>query len=73
MQMNEDVFNLEIRKFLKMVGINAQRDIEKVVRESIRNGTLSGEEKLVTTMTLEIPALGMTRRIEGTVALDSND
>ena len=68
--MNEDTFNLEIRKFLKRVGINAQRDIEHAVRESIGNGKLTGKEKLVTSMTLEIPALGITRRIEGAIALD---
>lgn len=70
--MNEDVFNLEIRKFLKRVGINAQRDIEKAVREAIDNGKLTGTEKLATIMTLEIPALGVTRRIEGVIALDSD-
>lgn len=68
--MNEDTFNLEIRKFLKRVGINAQREIEKAVRESIENGKLTGKEKLVTVMTLEIPALGITHRVEGAVALD---
>ncbi len=70
--MNEDTFNLEIRKFLKRVGINAQREIEKAVRESIDNGKLTGREKLVTVMTLEIPALGITRRVEGAVALDKD-
>jgi hypothetical protein len=70
--MNEDTFNLEIRKFLKRVGINAQRDIEKAVRESIENGKLTGREKLVTVMTLEIPALGITRRIEEAIALEKD-
>ena len=69
--MNEDTFNLEIRKFLKRVGINAQRDIEKAVRESLENGKLTGREKLVTSMTLEIPALGISRRVEGIIALDN--
>ena len=70
--MNEDTFNLEIRKFLKRVGINAQRDIEKAVRESIENGKLTGKEKLVTAMILEIPALGISRRVEGAIALDKD-
>jgi hypothetical protein len=31
--MNEDKFNMSLRKFLKMVGVNSQREIERVVRE----------------------------------------
>lgn len=31
--MNEDVFNMSVRKFLKQVGVTSQREIERVVRE----------------------------------------
>jgi hypothetical protein len=31
--MNEDKFNLSLRKFLKQVGVTSQREIERVVRE----------------------------------------
>jgi hypothetical protein len=31
--MDEDNFNIAIRKFLKVVGITSQREIERVVRE----------------------------------------
>jgi hypothetical protein len=34
--MNEDVFNTSIRKFLKRLGVTAQREIEKVVRRAWR-------------------------------------
>ena len=30
--MNEDIFNLELRKFLKKVGVTSQREIEAAVR-----------------------------------------
>ena len=40
--MNEDVFNMSVRKFLKQVGITAQREIENAVREAISRGGLSG-------------------------------
>ncbi len=30
--MNEDALNMEIRKFLKQVGVTSQREIEKAVR-----------------------------------------
>jgi hypothetical protein len=31
--MNEDVFNISIRKFLKRLGVTAQGEIEKVIRQ----------------------------------------
>jgi hypothetical protein len=31
--MNEDRFNMSLRKFLKQVGVTSQREIERVVRE----------------------------------------
>lgn len=68
--MNEDTFNLQVRKFLKKVGINAQRELEKSVRNAIANGKLSGTEKLDASMTLRVPALGLELVIEDTVALE---
>ena len=44
--MNEDVFNASIRKFLKTLGVSAQREIEKAVREALATGKLKGHEKL---------------------------
>ncbi|MBM3576676.1 MAG: hypothetical protein FJX40_03230 [Alphaproteobacteria bacterium] len=31
--MDEDAFNMAIRKFLKEVGVTSQREIERIVRE----------------------------------------
>jgi 16S rRNA U516 pseudouridylate synthase RsuA-like enzyme len=31
--MDEDRFNMSLRKFLKQVGVTSQREIERVVRE----------------------------------------
>ena len=36
--MNEDRFNIELRKFLKQVGVTSQREIERAVRESEASG-----------------------------------
>jgi len=48
--MDEDSFNMAIRKFLKIVGITSQREIERVVRE----GKVEGKElKLRMTLTAE--------------------
>ena len=68
--MNEDVFNLEIRKLLKKVGITSQREIEKAVREGLRAGKLQGNETLSATVTLELAELGVTHTINGQIALD---
>jgi len=37
--MDEDRFNMEVRKFLKVVGVTSQREIEKVVRAGQVQGT----------------------------------
>jgi len=50
--MNEDTLNMEIRKFLKMVGIRSQREIEHAVLNAIEDGTLNGSESLAVKMTL---------------------
>ena len=66
--MNEEKFNLEIRKFLKVVGINSQRDIERAVREAQEAGTL-GDGPVKARMTLELPELGVRRVIEDEIGL----
>ena len=57
--MNDETFNLSIRKFLKMVGVNSQREIEQAVQKAIDSGRLKGDESLPAKVTLEIPALGV--------------
>lgn len=68
--MNEDTFNLELRKFLKKVGVNSQREVEKAVRDAIETGKLQGNERLSVNMTLEIPDLGVKSVIDGEIALE---
>ena len=36
--MDEDRFNMELRKFLKQVGVTSQREIERVARERAGDG-----------------------------------
>lgn len=48
--MDEDAFNMAVRKFLKEVGVTSQREIERVVREHKVNG---GKLKLQMTLTAE--------------------
>jgi len=68
--MNEDTLNLEIRKFLKRVGITSQREIERVVHEGIQSGRLTGKEQIKAKVTLEIAQLGLSHVLEDTIALE---
>ena len=63
-QLDEDRLNLEIRKFLKQVGVTSQREIEKAVRDAAASGKLSGAAPLDAKMTLSIPALGLEHVVE---------
>jgi hypothetical protein len=68
--MNEDAFNMEIRKFLKQVGVTSQREIENAVRAAVENGKLKGTETLKARVTLEIESLRLRHVVEDTIALD---
>jgi hypothetical protein len=68
--MDQETFNLSIRKFLKMVGVNSQREIEQAVQRSIQSGKLTGGESLPVKCTLEIPALGVKVPFDGEIKLE---
>lgn len=68
--MNEDTFNIEIRKYLKTVGVTSQREIEHAVYKALESGNLDGTETLEIKMTLEVPGVGVFHCIEGTLALE---
>ncbi len=67
--MDEEQFNIEIRKFLKKVGITSQREIERAVREAIESGGISGNETLSVRVTLELGQLDLTLPIDGQIKL----
>ncbi|MFP6713014.1 MAG: DUF6494 family protein [Rhodospirillales bacterium] len=67
--MNEDQFNMNIRKYLKKVGITSQREIENAVRVAVDSGALQGDEKLDVKVTLNIGALNLTVDIDGEIGL----
>ncbi|WP_027158258.1 DUF6494 family protein [Methylobacter luteus] len=68
--MNEDTFNMEIRKYLKKVGVTSQREIEHAVAQAIESGKLDGSETLDVSMTLDIPAINLTYSIKGGIELE---
>jgi hypothetical protein len=69
MPVNEDVFNMEVRKFLKLVGVTSQREIEKAVRDAVKAGKLKGGEKLKAHVVLSVEGTGLKHMIDGEIAL----
>ncbi|MGJ3259687.1 MAG: DUF6494 family protein [Rhodospirillales bacterium] len=67
--MDEDVFNMTLRKFLKNVGITSQREIENAVRTAIDEGKLSGDESIDAKVTLSIESLGVSTDVNGKIDL----
>lgn len=68
--MNDDRFNMEVRKFLKKVGVTSQREIEGAVRDALSAGRLTGGERLKARMTLTIDELGLSADIDGEISLE---
>lgn len=71
--MDQETFNLSIRRFLKMVGINSQREIEHAVDKALGDRLLSGKESFPAKMTLEIPGLNLRVEFDGTIDLDRGE
>ena len=65
--MDQETFNLSIRKFLKMVGVNSQREIEQAVQQALETKKLKGDESLPAKVTLEI--LGQKITFDGEIKL----
>jgi hypothetical protein len=67
--MNEETFNLSIRKFLKMVGISSQREIERAVAQAIADGAITGNESFPAHVRLELPGLKINVKFDGEISL----
>ena len=67
--MDQETFNLSIRKFLKMVGVNSQREIEQAVQKALEAKRLKGDETFPAKVTLEIPSLGLKVPFEAEIKL----
>lgn len=65
--MNEDIFNMSVRKFLKKVGVTSQREIETAIRAAVENGSLKPGATADATVVLSIPAVGLEVTIDGTI------
>ena len=68
--MHEETFNISIRKFLKIVGINSQREIEQAVRKALEEGRIQGDETFRAGVTLSVPGLNLNFKIDGEIKLE---
>ena len=68
--MNPDAFNMSIRKFLKMVGVQSQREIEAAVEGALATGKLKGGESLPAKMRLTIDGVALDVTFDGKIALE---
>lgn len=67
--MDEEALNLSIRKFLKVAGINSQREIEHAVAAALAARAISGTESFPAKMTLEVEGLELRFVFEGAIEL----
>jgi hypothetical protein len=68
--MNEEALNMSLRKFLKVVGVTSQQEIEKAIRAAIASGKLKGNEALAAQVVLTIDKAGLRHTIGGTIELE---
>ncbi len=68
--MNPDAFNMSIRKFLKMVGVHSQREIETAIERAMAAGKLKGNETLAAKMTLRLDGTDLEISFDGKISLE---
>lgn len=68
--MNEETLNLSIRKFLKLVGISSQREIEHAVARALESRKIAGRESFPAVMTLEVAGLSLNVKFDGEIKLE---
>jgi hypothetical protein len=66
---DEETFNMSLRKFLKKLGVTAQREIDLAVREQVKAGELRGDETLDATATITVRGVAEDVVVTGTIAL----
>ena len=67
--MNEDVFNMSVRKFLKKVGVTSQREIEAAVRAAEAAGRLPAGDSLKAEVALKVAGVDLAVTIDGDIEL----
>lgn len=67
--MDEDAFNMSVRKFLKKVGVTSQREIEQAVRDAVKAGRIEDTAKLTATVRLTVDGVDLDETITGKIDL----
>jgi len=67
--MDEDRFNMSVRKFLKVVGVTSQREIENAVRDALKAGRIQGSGKVKAKVVLTVEAVGLSHEVEDEIEL----
>jgi hypothetical protein len=65
--MDEEALNISVRKFLKKLGVTAQREIEQAVRDAAAKGLLKGSAPLPAKATVTVGGIGLTFEIDGDI------
>ena len=68
--MNEEALNMSLRKFLKVVGVTSQQEIEKAIRAAVAGGKLKGNETVQAQMVLTIGEVGLNHKVDGEIELE---
>ena len=68
-KMNEEALNMSLRKFLKVVGVTSQQEIEKAIRAAVADGRLKGNETVEAQMVLTIGKVGLNHKVDGEIEL----
>ena len=67
--MDEDVFNMEVRRFLKQLGVTSQREIEKAVHAALADGQLSPADTVPVKATITIDGLALNHVVSAGLKL----
>jgi MoxR-like ATPase len=68
--MNDDAFNMGLRKFLKQVGVTSQRALEEAARAAEAQGKLKGRRAVRATMVLTVEEIGLRHVVEDDIPLE---
>ena len=68
--MNEDNLNMEIRKFLKKVGITSQRILENEINLAYKKGLIKSGNSIDIQMQLKIESIGLANTISGKINIE---
>jgi Family of unknown function (DUF6494) len=67
--MDEERFNISLRKLLKHFGVTAQREVERAVQAALQSGQLTGREVLQARIDMKLEGLPTDIAVEGRIEL----